>query len=132
MKKNIPVVGAILIHENKILCAKRGYSKSLGGLWEFPGGKIEQNETPHQALIREIKEELLIDVTVDEDPFDVTQYKYDFGIVTLTTFICHLVSGTPVLMEHEACLWLPADTLSTLEWAPADMPAVKKLQTLTW
>lgn len=127
MKKKINVVGAILLRDNKILCAKRGQTKSLANLWEFPGGKIETGETPQKALIRELQEELLITVQVNELPFEVTTYEYDFGIVTLTTFICHLFSGEPQLTEHEEVSWLQPNELDQLEWAPADIPAVKKI-----
>lgn len=127
MKKQINVVGAILLRDNKILCAKRGQSKFLANLWEFPGGKIEPGETPQEALIRELQEELLITVQVNKSPFEVTTHEYDFGIVTLTTFICHLISGKPQITEHEEVRWLHPNELNQLEWAPADIPAVKKI-----
>ena len=127
MKKQINVVGAILMKEGKILCAQRSEKMSLSHLWEFPGGKIEPGETPQNALKRELNEELLIDVEVEDTLFETTTYEYEFGIVTLTTFICHLISGTPQLMEHTAIKWLLPDELSTLDWAPADIPAVEKM-----
>lgn len=132
MLKQINVVGAILIQHHQILCAKRGPNKSLGGLWEFPGGKIEPNETPQQALKRELQEELRIDVTVEDTPFEKTSYVYDFGQVNLTTFLCHLNHGTPKLTEHEAILWLAPHELNQLKWAPADIPTVQKLTQLNW
>lgn len=127
MKKEINVVGAIIIQEGKILCAQRGNTKSLPGLWEFPGGKIERNETPRAALARELSEELLVKVSVEESLFEKTSYEYDFGIVHLTTFICSLVEGTPQLTEHVAIKWLLPAELFQVEWAPADIPAVEKL-----
>lgn len=127
MKKKINVVGAILIDNGKILCAQRGEDKSLPYFWEFPGGKIELNETPHEALKREISEELLIKVDVEEEVFENTTYEYDFGIVNLTTFICHLQNGMPKLTEHIAIKWLSSADLFELEWAPADVPSVEKL-----
>ena len=127
MKKQINVVGAILIDDGKILCAQRSQTMSLPNLWEFPGGKIELNETPQIALKRELTEELLIEVNVVETPFESTTYEYEFGIVTLTTFICQLVSGTPQLIEHQAIKWLSPHYLMSLEWAPADIPAVEKI-----
>ncbi|MEI5991704.1 hypothetical protein A5881_003241 [Enterococcus termitis] len=123
MKKNIKVVGAVIEKNGKILCAQRGQDKSLAGLWEFPGGKIEQGETPQQALEREIKEELLCEVLI-KNKITTISYEYDFGIVELTTFFCELIKGEPKLTEHENIKWLKTSELSILEWAPADIPTV--------
>lgn len=128
MKKEIKVAGAIIVDNGKILCAQRGPKKSLANYWEFPGGKIEPNETPVEALKRELTEELLISVSVNEEVFESTKYEYDFGFVHLMTFICHLQDGVPKLTEHVAIKWLSADELETLNWAPADIPAVEKLK----
>lgn len=127
MKKNIRVVGAVIIDGDKILCAQRGMEKSLPGLWEFPGGKIEETETPQSALQREIQEEMHCRVEIGEQ-VEHTVYEYDFGIVHLTTFYCQLVEGTPVLTEHIEIQWLKVDELEQLEWAPADIPAIEKLK----
>ena len=127
MKKIIKVVGAILIKEGRILCAQRGGEKSLPYLWEFPGGKIEQGESPHQALIRELSEELLIEVELETTIFDAVSYEYDFGVVNLTTIIGKLKSGEPVLTEHQEIRWLSPEELFGVEWAPADIPIVKQL-----
>lgn len=127
MKKNIHVVGAVITSDEKILCAQRGMEKSLPGLWEFPGGKIEETETPQSALQREIQEEMHCHVEIGEQ-VEHTVYEYDFGIVHLTTFYCQLVEGTPVLTEHIAIEWLEAHELEQLEWAPADIPAIQKLK----
>ncbi|GAA2916319.1 (deoxy)nucleoside triphosphate pyrophosphohydrolase [Enterococcus pseudoavium] len=130
MKKTIEVVGAIIIDNGKILCAQRGPEKSLANFWEFPGGKVEANETPIEALKREVVEELLITVTIEDQAFESTKYEYDFGSIHLTTFICHLQQGEPKLTEHEAIVWLPVEELESLEWAPADIPTVEKLKTI--
>ncbi|MFD1032484.1 (deoxy)nucleoside triphosphate pyrophosphohydrolase [Metaplanococcus flavidus] len=126
MKKNIHVVGAVITKNGKILCAQRGFEKALPGLWEFPGGKIESEETPQQALEREIQEEMHIEIGIGEQ-VEHTVYEYDFGIVHLTTFYCRLVKGEPVLTEHIAIQWLKPLELERLEWAPADIPAIEKL-----
>ncbi|MBZ6527232.1 (deoxy)nucleoside triphosphate pyrophosphohydrolase [Aerococcaceae bacterium DSM 111021] len=130
MTKTIDVVGAILIKDNKILCAQRGGEKSLPYLWEFPGGKIEAGETPQEALRRELIEELKIEVKVEDNIFDVVSYEYDFGIVNLTTIICRLEAGEPVLTEHVHIKWLDPRVIKSLDWAPADIPTVEKLSQL--
>ncbi|TAA73389.1 (deoxy)nucleoside triphosphate pyrophosphohydrolase [Planococcus salinarum] len=126
MKKNIHVVGAVITDNGKILCAQRGYEKALPGLWEFPGGKIESEETPQHALQREIQEEMHCEIEIG-DQVEHTVYEYDFGIVHLTTFYCRLVKGEPVLTEHIAIEWLKPSELEQLEWAPADITAIQKL-----
>lgn len=127
MKKEINVVGAIIIKDKKILCCQRGPGRALANLWEFPGGKIEEDELKVQALKREIKEELKIQVDIVEEEFAFCRYEYDFGYVNLTTFICYLKSGEPELTEHLQVKWLRAKELNSLEWAPADIPTVDKL-----
>lgn len=127
--KRIKVVGAIIIENGKILCAQRGDEKALPNLWEFPGGKIETGETPIEALKRELKEELKIKVDVDPVVFEETAHLYEFGEVVLTTFICYLTKGKPVLTEHHQVKWLHPEKLNQLTWAPADIPAVQKLMT---
>jgi len=126
MKKNIHVVGAVIVEDNKILCAQRGAPESLAYKWEFPGGKIEADETPQDALRREIDEEMECSIEIGEK-VDHTVYEYDFGIVHLTTFYCTLLEGRPTLTEHIAFKWLPPHELDTLHWAPADIPTIEKL-----
>jgi len=122
VKKQINVVGAVIVKDGEVLCAQRGKG-SLAGLWEFPGGKIEPNESARDALQREIEEELLCTVTVG-DEITTTAHEYNFGIVNLTTFLCELVDGSPVLTEHADVRWLEPARMNELEWAPADVPAV--------
>ena len=127
MKKNIYVVGAVIIKDGKILCAQRGPDKSLPYKWEFPGGKIEQDETPQEALKREIQEEMHCKITIGEK-VEYTVYEYDFGFVHLTTYICKLIEGQPILTEHVDIKWLEPSKLAILDWAPADIPAIERLE----
>jgi len=127
LKKQIAVVGAVVVRDGSILCAQRGGSGALPGLWEFPGGKIEAGETPRQALEREIAEELDCLIEVGKEVTRTT-YEYDFGVVTLTTFYCRLLDGEPRLTEHQAVRWLRPDQLRSIEWAPADIPAFEMLE----
>lgn len=126
MKKDIHVVGAVIIEDGKVMCAQRGPAKSLPYKWEFPGGKIEKGESPQESLMREINEEMECDVKVGKQ-VEHTVYEYDFGIVHLTTYYCELVEGKPVLTEHISIKWLSPSELGSLDWAPADIPAIEKL-----
>lgn len=123
MARQIDVVGAVIVDDGLVLCAQRGPDGELAGQWEFPGGKIEPDETPRGALKREIAEELGCVIEVG-DEVTTTLHEYDFGLVTLTTFWCRLVEGTPALREHAGITWLAPAELDTLAWAPADIPAV--------
>jgi 8-oxo-dGTP diphosphatase len=125
--KQIHVVGAVIIQDGLVLCAQRGEGGSLAGLWEFPGGKIESGESPAAALKREIAEELDCNIEVG-DLITTTAHVYDFGTVNLTTFYCSLLSGTPTTSEHAAIRWLRPADLTTIEWAPADIPAIHLIQ----
>lgn len=127
MKKHIRVVGAVIIEDGNILCAQRGDTKTLAYKWEFPGGKIEEGETPQEALKREINEEMNCSIEIGEE-IETTVYEYNFGFVHLTTFYCHLINGKPTLTEHVGISWLSPHELMSLDWAPADIPAVKKIQ----
>ncbi|WP_333618416.1 (deoxy)nucleoside triphosphate pyrophosphohydrolase [Dietzia sp.] len=126
MKKEINVVGAVVVDGGKILCARRSETMSLPGMWEFPGGKIEAGETPRAALAREMREELDCVVEVEEQ-VESTRHEYDFGFVTLTTFYSTLAGDAPRLREHSEIRWLDPGELGSLEWAPADIPAVEKI-----
>lgn len=126
MKKNIYVVGAVIVKEGKIFCAQRGRDKSLPEMWEFPGGKIEQGESPEEALKREILEEMQCEIEVGKK-VEHTVYEYDFGIVHLTTYYCRLLKGELVLTEHIDAKWLKPTELRSLNWAPADIPAIERI-----
>ncbi|MFZ3580176.1 (deoxy)nucleoside triphosphate pyrophosphohydrolase [Virgibacillus sp. DJP39] len=126
MKKDIYVVGAVIIGNEKIMCAQRGSTKSLPHKWEFPGGKIEKGETPEEALKREINEEMHCNIKIGKQ-VEHTVYEYDFGTVHLTTYYCELVDKHPVLTEHVSIKWLLPSELDSLDWAPADIPAIRRI-----
>ena len=127
MKKLVKVVGAIIENNNnEILCALRSPSMSTSNMWEFPGGKIEQGETLKEAIEREIKEELDCTVSFISE-FNNNTHESDNLIVNLITVKCVLVAGTPIASEHSKLIWLKRENLSSLIWAPADIPAVQQL-----
>ncbi|MFC5370450.1 (deoxy)nucleoside triphosphate pyrophosphohydrolase [Arcanobacterium bovis] len=127
MKKIIHVVGAVFIRDGKILAAQRGEGRSLAGYWEFPGGKIEDGETPQQALVRELREELLTDAEVG-DFVARSEYEYDFGVVRLDAYLCAILGTAPRLTEHQAIRWLSAAEIFDVQWAPADIPIIEELR----
>lgn len=127
VKKVFDVVGAVILSDGKILCAQRGATGALGGMWEFPGGKVEPGESPRQALEREIAEELQCEIEVG-DVITTTRHEYDFAVIILTTFYCCLIAGEPELTEHQAAQWLSPSELAHLDWAAADIPAVQLIQ----
>jgi 8-oxo-dGTP diphosphatase len=127
MKKTIKVVGAIIENEdNEILCALRSPKMSLPNQWEFPGGKVEKNESLDQAIVREIYEELDCSIESKEVFYD-TEYEYDKIIVNLITLKCKIKSGSPTASEHSKLIWLKRENLKSLIWAPADISTVDKL-----
>ena len=127
MKKLIKVVGAIIENEHhEILCALRSPMMSIPNMWEFPGGKIEAEESLKEAIEREIKEELSCEVGFIES-FNDNTHEYDKFIVNLIIVRCKLLSGTPTASEHSKLIWLARENLHSLKWAPADIPAVDQL-----
>ena len=124
--KTVRVVAAIIIENDKVFATHRGYGEFKDG-WEFPGGKIEPGETPEEAIVREIKEELDTEVEVIE-LLDTVEYDYPNFHLSMGCFICKIKSGDLVLKEHEAAKWLTKDTLGSLEWLPADMGLVGEIE----
>jgi len=130
IKKTVHVVGAIIENDKQeILCALRGPEMTLPNYWEFPGGKIEQGESKEEALKREIQEELGCVIEVFDHVEDTT-YEYEKVIVRLETFMAKISSGTPELTEHAEIKWISREELPSLNWAPADIPAIEKLTNL--
>ena len=127
MHRHVDVVGAVILQVRLILCAQRAGSGSLAGLWEFPGGKIELGESKQAALKREISEELACTIEVGPE-ITTTVHEYEGGSISLTTFYCHIVQGAPRLREHLSMKWLRPDELDTLDWSPADIPAIAQIQ----
>ena len=124
--KTVRGVAAIIIENGKVFATQRGYGEFKAG-WEFPGGKIEPGETPEEAIVREIKEELDTEVEVIE-LLDTVEYDYPNFHLSMGCFICKIKSGDLVLKEHEAAKWLTKDTLGSLEWLPADMGLVGEIE----
>ena len=125
--KTIRVVAAIIRDKGRIFATQRGYGPYKDG-WEFPGGKIEPGETPQEALIREIREELDIGIDVVSHTCDV-EYDYPEFHLSMQCFRCEIVSGEPKLLEHEAARWLGRTELDTVGWLPADrmiLPEIEK------
>lgn len=123
--KQIDVVGAVIINDqDEVLCALRSKEMSLPGLWEFPGGKIEPGENPQEALVREIKEELLCDIEVGELIADIF-HEYPTIRIRLITYYAKIRLGIPTAIEHEKLTWITRPELKQLKWAPADVPTVK-------
>ena len=121
-KKNVKVGAAIIRDGNKVFATQRGYGDYKDG-WEFPGGKIEPGETPPQALVREIKEELDTDIAVG-DYLTTIEYDYPTFHLSMLCFWCRIVDGTPVLKEHEAARWLGHENIESVAWLPADLTII--------
>jgi 8-oxo-dGTP diphosphatase len=126
--KHHTVVAAIIMNDNKILCVQRNTSKYnyISLKYEFPGGKVESGETNEQALIREIKEELDLDIQVGQE-FLIVNHEYPDFTLTMHSFLCNADSIDLSLTEHIAYQWLEKNELEDLDWAAADVPIVKLL-----
>lgn len=127
--KTIRVVAAVIqsVNENGepvILATQRGYGEYKDG-WEFPGGKIETGESPAEALVREIREELDTTIVVGE-LIDSIEYDYPDFHLSMDCFLCEIEDGSPVLKEHEAARWLTKEQLNSVDWLPADLKLIGK------
>lgn len=124
--KQIEVVAAIIYDsEGRIFATQRGYG-DWKDWWEFPGGKMEAGETPEEALVREIREELSAEISVDEFICTV-EYDYPKFHLTMHCYLCSLVTEALHLNEHEAAKWLTKDELDSVRWLPADVKVVEAL-----
>lgn len=127
-RKNIEVVAAIIRKEDMIFATQRGYGEFKDG-WEFPGGKVEFGETPQQALVREIKEELDVEIEIGK-LVEVVEYDYPKFHLTMHCFMCTIKNGELVLKEHEAARWLTKENIDTVDWLPADRGLISKVRKL--
>lgn len=130
--KTVRVVAAVIkaINENGepiIFATQRGYGDFKGG-WEFPGGRIEEGETPQKALKREIMEELDTEISVGE-LINTVEYDYPTFHLSMDCFWCEIVKGDLVLKEHEAAKWVTKEQLNSVEWLPADIKLVENIST---
>jgi 8-oxo-dGTP diphosphatase len=130
----LQVVGAAILRadigpwsDREILCGLRKPGGNIGGMWEFPGGKVEPGEPQRSALIRECLEELLVDVEVGMMIASTTM-AYPGGVFTLETYYCRLTRGTPTLTEHDELRWVKVSELRDLNWAPGDLEAVSRIE----
>lgn len=126
--KTIQVVAAIIVHDGKVFATQRGYGE-WEGWWEFPGGKLEQGETPEEALVREIREELATEISVDRY---VTTVEWDYPSfhLSMRCYLCSVLSGSLTLLEHEAAAWLDRDHLHSVKWLQADEEIIAQVKKL--
>ena len=124
--KTIKVVAAIIRKENSVFATQRGYG-DYKDWWEFPGGKVEEGETPERALIREIREELDSDITVEKF-LTTVEHDYPKFHLSMDGFWCRVQSGKLTLLEHEAARWLPINDLRQVNWLPADVKVVEAIE----
>ena len=123
--KKIEVVAAIILNDGQVFATQRGYGQ-WKGWWEFPGGKMEAGESPEEALVREIREELDEEISVGER-LDTVEWDYPEFHLVMHCFVCSLASESLHLNEHEAAAWLTIDTLRSVKWLPADEILLDKI-----
>lgn len=123
--KTIEVVAAIIKKQDKIFITRRSYGE-FADMWEFPGGKIELGESREEALIREVKEELELDIN-NLEYLTTAEYDYPNFHLTMHCFICEICGGELVLNAHNDAKWVSLEELSTQKWVPADVEVVEKI-----
>lgn len=126
MKKQIEVVAAVFSKGNKYFCAQRKDKGELAKKWEFPGGKIEENETHQDALAREIKEELSAIIKVNDFIMTVV-HEYNGFVLTMHAYHCEIIEGDLIISEHLDSKWVTLEEMGNYDFAAADLPIVKKL-----
>ena len=126
--KTIHVVAAIIIRDHKLFATQRGYG-DFKDFWEFPGGKVEPGETPQDALKREIREELATEIAVGEY-IDTIEYDYPTFHLSMDCYACSVISGELELLEHENATWLSKEALHSVNWLPADLSILDKVEKL--
>lgn len=124
--KTEKVAAAVIRKGDRIFAAQRGYGAYKDG-WEFPGGKVESGETPEQALVREIREELNTEIRIDRY-LETVEYDYPEFHLSMDCFLCSMVKGELTLLEAEASRWLGRDELEEVDWLPADLALIGKLR----
>lgn len=124
--KTINVVAAVIFKDDKVFATQRGYGEFKDG-WEFPGGKVEPGESPEDALRREIREELEVDINVG-DLIETIEYDYPAFHLSMKCFACTIAGGSPHLLEHEAAKWLTSKQLGSVDWLPADVTLIPKIE----
>ena len=124
--KTIRVVAAIIHKDGKIFATQRGYG-AYKDYWEFPGGKIEEGETPEEALVREIREELATTIQIEKN-LTTVEYDYPEFHLSMDCFTCSILQGRLELLEHESAAWLSKDHLHDVKWLPADLFVVNCLE----
>ena len=128
LRRVVHVVAAVICKDGKVFATQRGYGEWKDH-WEFPGGKVEKSETPENALIREIREELTVSIRVDRY-LTTVEYDYpDFHLV-MACYVCSVTDGKLTLLEHEAARWLSAEKLDTVDWLPADVLVLSSVRDL--
>ncbi len=121
------VCGVIEDRDGRFLACLRPQGKHLGGLWEFPGGKVDPGESPQEALARELREELSIEVCVGP-ALDPVSWSYDRGDILLLPFLCSIAGGSPQAIEHEQIQWCAPEDFGNLAWAAADLPVLEQIR----